>query len=236
MERHNLAIKGSVNFSGYISHGCSMHSALSHEFVKLVYHGSTMLVEPSNDMPLLDFPFLWKKENFLEFLNVMRPERDIIAYRDGWLVNGNRFLGFAIQPQDIMAMEDALNGVVTMQSTLEDTRRLLLQSTRRFHHVIESVWKNQNGEEVRCCICDCRQFYFDRYCWQSAYLQHRDRIVTAFQSVKGKKQSSKRKRSSLALERHELQMARIRIEQQRREDLRQSDGESLYHVLTQEDE
>jgi hypothetical protein len=236
MERHNLSIKGSANFSGYVAQGCSMHSALSNEFVNLVYHASTNLVEPSDDIPVLDFPLLWKSELFLQFLDLMRPEKDITAYGSGWLVNDNKYLGFAIEPQDITAMEDALNGVVKEQSTLEDTRRLLLQSTKRFHHVIESVWKNGNGDEVRCCICDCRQFYFNRYCWQSAYLQHRDRLKTAFQSVKGKKKSSRRKRSSLVLQRQELQMARLRIKQQRGEDLRQSDGNSLYHVLTQEDE
>jgi hypothetical protein len=221
MERHNLSIKGSANFAGLVTLNCSMHTALSQEFVKLVYETSTNLVNPSNDLPVLDFNFIWKQSLFTnDYLNIMKPDVDMVAYGSGWLMNGNEYLGMPIQAQDVKEMEDALKGEIKQQSTLEETRRLLLNNTKRFHHVTASVWTDSNGNEVDCCVCDCRQFYFNRYCWQSAYMQHRERLQIAYQPVKAKNKCSRRKMSSFALQRKEFSQARIRIAQTAAEERR----------------
>jgi hypothetical protein len=54
MERHNLTIKGSRDFYGYVEMGTDMYTCLTKEFVTLVYESSTNHCSPSSEIPVLE--------------------------------------------------------------------------------------------------------------------------------------------------------------------------------------
>jgi hypothetical protein len=72
----------------------------------------------------------------------------------------------------------ALKGIVSPQRSDgedEDPRELLLKRTSRFHFVREVSDQVLEGE-VKYFKCDCRDYFFRRWCLQSGCMQHRDQL------------------------------------------------------------
>jgi hypothetical protein len=100
---------------------------------------------------------------------------DIKPYQGGWLINSVEYLSVDITDDDVRRMEKALAGEIDDSVLLkenDDLREVLLWSAKRFHFVHETFHKSKE-DRIRYYACDCRDYYFKRWCFQSAYMQHR---------------------------------------------------------------
>jgi hypothetical protein len=206
MERHNLAIKGSPNFFGYIEIGRDMYSCLTQEFVKLVYTCSTELTSPSSGLPVLDFKKATNNDQFMQFQSLLNDEVDIRQYGGGWLINDVQYLTEPITDDAVRKMEWAMAGVMEHNLSVnagEDIRDVLLQRTMRFHFVKESQMSSVviNGAKETYFECDCRQYYFHRWCFQSAYMQHRSKLKLLGERISNNGSSTSKQSRSLCVTR-----------------------------------
>ena len=187
MERHNLFIKGTPDFLGFVEIGRDMLSMLTVEFVKLIYMASTELSNPKDELPLLDFNKAYSNDLFMEFSSIFDPSVDMREYGGGWLVNDLRHLSKQILDTDIAKMEMALAGIIEEGHDGEDMREELLNRTQRFHHVVEAKWKEgPEMPERKYFKCDCREFYFHRSCFQSLWMQHQEELKLLGDKIKRK--------------------------------------------------
>jgi hypothetical protein len=178
LERHNLALKGSANFNGFVEIGKDFNTCLTKEFVNLVYRASTDLTFPTSGLPVLDFHTAMNNDLFMEFQSILDPTVDMKPYKNGWLINDVEYLTEEITDDDVKKMELALDGVMEDNADveqLEDIRDIFLKRTMRFHVVKQAVWPTQHGH-IHFFECDCREYYFHRWCYASAYMQHRDEL------------------------------------------------------------
>jgi hypothetical protein len=244
MERHNLSIKGSSDFLGYVELGRDMLCVLTREFVKLVYEGSTDLTYPRWDMPVLDFNRAKNSDTFLKFWNLFDESVDMVPYGGGWLMNGLNHLSQDITQNDITNMELALAGVIEDHVTFgeeggEDARSVLLMRTKRFHFVREGLWPvGLERREVPYFHCDCRQFYFERWCFQSAYMQHKHELQLLAEPIKSKsrKATSVTQSQSLLLALTEAERRVKSRRAQRTTNTNRSSNEGVVALLTQDEE
>jgi hypothetical protein len=175
MERHNLAIKGTSNFAGYVEIGKDMYSCLTKEFVTLVDISSYYLSSPSSGYPVVDYEKAASNHLFMKFQSLLDPSTDMKKYGNGWLVNDVHYLSQQITDDDVTRMEMAMVGVLGEEEGEHDVRHKLLQYTQRFHVVTPEVGTTENGN-VLYFACDCRDYYFNRWCFQSAFVQHREQL------------------------------------------------------------
>ncbi|KAG7351693.1 hypothetical protein IV203_007741 [Nitzschia inconspicua] len=219
MERHNLAIKGSANFFGYIETGKTLFQCLTKEFVVLVYQASTDLSYPSSGLPVVNYEKAFKNDQFMEFQSLLDPNVDIKEYGGGWLVNELTYLALPITEEDVEKMEMALEGKVEENTCMEnenkDIRDVLLSRTARFHHVRKSVWTGTNPP-IEYFHCDCREYYFKRWCFQSAYMQHREKLSLLGNKIPAKKKCNSKSASSHMAVTNALRAAKERIRVKKR--------------------
>jgi hypothetical protein len=214
MENHNLFIKGTPDFFGYVEIGRDMRMTLTQEFVKLIYQVSTDLSYPKNDLPLLNFEKAYRNDLFMEFRELFNPAIDMVEYGGGWLLNDISHLSEDITDEDIYKMELALEGIIDDDATspVVDPREELLNHTMRFHFVVVGTWREgPDMPDRKYYKCDCRDFYFHRWCFQSALLQHRDKLELLGEPIK-KKSSGKAKHSKTKQIAFALFKARKRME------------------------
>jgi hypothetical protein len=162
--------------------------------VQLVLTSSENLSSPSNDIPVLDIGKAMKNDQFMRFQSLLQPMVDIRQYRDGWIINDVIHLTKEITDEDIKLMELALGGVVPEEKTGEatvDTRDLLLQRTERFHFVTKSICRD-GVNNIPYYQCDCRDYYFHRWCFPTAYMQHREDLRYLGQEIATKKSCSRK--------------------------------------------
>jgi hypothetical protein len=177
-ERYNLAMKGSSNFSGFIEIGLNMYTCLTREFVKLVEKSSIEGTCPSSEIPVVNLKVATNNNHFMEFQRLLDPMVDIKEYRGGWLINDWRYLLRDITDDAVTKMELALAGKLEESPSVEgseDIRDVLLRRTQRFHFVTKALW-SKGDEEFSYFQCDCRDYYYHRWCFPSAYMQHRDKF------------------------------------------------------------
>jgi hypothetical protein len=237
MERHNLSVKGSPNFFGYIEIGRDMYSCLTQEFVKLVYTSSTELSSPSSGLPVLDFRKATNNDHFMQFQSLMNESVDIHKYKDGWLINDIDYLTESITDTHIIEMELAMIGVVDrvqFADSQEDIRNILLTATKRFHFVRESSWE-LSGVHTKYFECDCRHYYFHRWCFQSAYMQHRQKLCLLGEKIVSFGGASRAKQTKSMTVARALQTARDKLRQQRNVAM-VTNRSVAPHILTQDDE
>jgi hypothetical protein len=178
MERHNQVLKGSPHFDGFIEIGKDMYSCLTKEFVMLVYHSSNEFTSPTSYLPVLDYRIATKDDLFMQFQSILDPVVDIKRYKNGWLINDLEYLLEEITDKDIQNMEMALEGIIEPNAGVEqgnDIRDVLLSRTKRFHLVKEAVRPSATGR-ITFFECDCREYYYHRWCFPSAYMQHRNQL------------------------------------------------------------
>jgi hypothetical protein len=62
--------------------------------------------------PVMDWDFAFNNQNFMKLVDVgIKPEYDIVEYKNGWLMNDNKFLSVKITQQEcIKNMESSLRG------------------------------------------------------------------------------------------------------------------------------
>jgi hypothetical protein len=221
MENHNLLIKGTRNFEGYVEVGKDMLACLTSEFVKLVFLASWKLASPRFDIPVLQYKRATGSDDFMYFQSILDEEVDIKVYRDGWLINDIKFLTEDITDSDIRKMESAMNGDIgDIEQTSkydegEDIRKALKLRTERFHFVqkVECLYRK---EPITYFQCDCRKFYFHRHCFQSLYMQHRDKLRLLGEklpnAVKAKSKYNKSMRIADALKEAALKLSRKKLE------------------------
>ncbi|KAG7360921.1 hypothetical protein IV203_036020 [Nitzschia inconspicua] len=201
MESHHHQMKGSKNFYGYIELGEDMYTCLTNSFVRLVYNASVSLSSPSWGLPVLDYGRASLNDDFMKFQSLLDPKVDIKEYNDGWLINDVTYLATPITEDDIAKMEMALSGKMEEDAGDHvgdrDIRDILLSRTTRFHHVKRSVWTFAKKNDVYF-HCDCRDYYYSQWCFQSAYMQHREKLQLSGQKITSKwsksSNSSKRRR------------------------------------------
>ncbi|KAG7370083.1 hypothetical protein IV203_027829 [Nitzschia inconspicua] len=204
MESHHLQMKGSKYFYGYMEHGADMHTCLTREFVGLVHEASVSLSSPSWGLPVLDYARASKNNEFMKFQSLLDPKVDMKEYNDGWLINDVMYVATPITEDDIRNMELALAGKMEDDAHVHtgdsDIRDVLLSRTARFHYVKESVWTVGN-ETNTYFHCDCRDYYYKQWCFQSAYMQHRDNLELLGQRItkrQPKSSSSSKRRKVIA--------------------------------------
>jgi hypothetical protein len=112
MERHNLAVKGSRNFDGFVEIGRDMYFCLTKEFVWLVHESSERLTSPTSELPVLDYKKASSNSKFMIFQSILDPSVDIREYGGGWLINDIVYMTVVITDDDVRQMELALEGVV----------------------------------------------------------------------------------------------------------------------------
>jgi hypothetical protein len=173
MERYNLAIKGSPSFSGLIQIGLDMTGCLTREFVKLIQKGSLEATCPTSEVPVVNLKLATNNNDFMEFQRLLDPSVDIREYGDGWLINDWRYLLHEISDDSVKKMELAMAGEMEENPEVGDVRTELLSRTQRFHFVTQAVW-SEGHEERTYFQCDCREYFYHRWCFPSAYMQHRD--------------------------------------------------------------
>jgi hypothetical protein len=237
MERHNLSVKGSPNFFGYIEIGRDMYNCLTQEFVKLVYTSSTELCSPSSGLPVLDFRKATSNDHFMQFQSLINDSVDIRQYKDGWLMNDIDYLTEPITQVHVVEMELAMVGVVNdAHRTSEelDIRDVLLNRTKRFHFVRDALWQ-LGGVSTRYFECDCRHYYFHRWCFQSAYMQHREKLHLLGQKISRGSVSSQTKQTKSMKVAKALQTARDKL-RSRGNVATAVNHLAGTHVLTQDDE
>ncbi|KAG7368906.1 hypothetical protein IV203_031649 [Nitzschia inconspicua] len=202
MESHHLQMKGSKYFYGFMEHGADMRTCLTIYFVRLVYNASVSLSSPSWGLPVLDYGRASQNDDFMKFQSLLDPKVDIKEYNDGWLINDATYLATPITEDDIAKMEMALSGKMEEDAEAHvgdrDIRDILLSRTTRFHHVKRSVWTFEKNNDVYF-HCDCRDYYYTQWCFQSAYMQHREEL-----QLLGKKITSKRSKTSNSSKRRKI--------------------------------
>ncbi|KAG7354328.1 hypothetical protein IV203_003684 [Nitzschia inconspicua] len=202
MESHHLQMKGSKYFYGFMEHGADMRTCLTISFVRLVYNASVSLSSPSWGLPVLDYGRASQNDDFMKFQSLLDPKVDIKEYNDGWLINNATYLATPITEDDIAKMEMALSGKMEEDAEAHvgdrDIRDILLSRTTRFHHVKRSVWTFEKNNDVYF-HCDCRDYYYTQWCFQSAYMQHREEL-----QLLGKKITSKRSKTSNSSKRRKI--------------------------------
>jgi hypothetical protein len=179
-----------------------MHVSMTKQFVILVERSSTDLVCPTSELPVLDYQKAAKNKNFMRFQEVLDENVDIRQYNDGWLVNDVHYLTEPITDDDIWKMEFALNGVIEENAGVDekkDIREVLLSRSMRFHLVKQAV--HQNGAtcgDIPFFECDCREYYYHRWCFSAAYMQHRGELrLLGEKIVKRRAQPSMKNRKSM---------------------------------------
>ncbi|KAG7341522.1 hypothetical protein IV203_023474 [Nitzschia inconspicua] len=120
MERHNLEIKGTADFSGLVPNRMDMLTCLTQGFVKLVFEGSKKHCCPEWGLPVLDYDRAANDDAFMKFQSLLDPKVDVKEYDDGWLLNDLHYLAVPITEDDIEKMKMALEG------RLEDNDKTLL--------------------------------------------------------------------------------------------------------------
>ena len=159
-----------------------MIAVLNEEFPKLVYLMSERNgTGPSLTWPVRDQQKAFHNSEFMEFQDVFEFDVDSFEYKGGWLVNSMEYLQEPITPADVQRMEEARQGLFEL--TYQE-REKLVERTERFHYITKV-------DDVFCCTC--RDFYYSRWCHQSAIFQHRQ-----FLSTKGDSLQSRRKMTGKA--------------------------------------
>jgi hypothetical protein len=155
-----------------------MFSCLTKEIVMLVYHASNEFTSPSSYLLVLDYRKAKNNDLFMKFQSILDPVVNIKLYRNGWLINDLDCLLEEIPDEDIENMEMALEGILEPNAGVEqmkDIREVLLSRTKRFHLVKEAVRPTATGH-ITFLECYCRDYYYHRWCFPSAYMQHRNKL------------------------------------------------------------
>ncbi|KAG7344512.1 hypothetical protein IV203_022520 [Nitzschia inconspicua] len=186
MERHNLEIKGTADFSGLVPNRMDMLTCLTQGFVKLVFEGSKKHCCPEWGLPVLDYDRTANDDAFMKFQSLLDPKMDVKEYDGGWLINDLHYLAVPITEDDIekmkMALEGRLEDNASLQDGQQDLRDVLLARTERFHHVKQSISLVSN-QKITYYHCNCRRYYYHRWCYQSAYMQHKEKLKLLGQTI-----------------------------------------------------
>lgn len=164
-------MKGSPDWVGYMSTGRSMQAVLNQELPQLVYTASEQRVDPSFSMPVLSFDFAFKNEEFMKFYEMFDEYNDARTYKDGHLSNGIEYLAMKITDEDVVKMENALTGKTNVSIS---ERHQIRDATWRFHYTRWVI--HPSRKEEKYVICDCYRYYYDRWCYNAAYFQHKQQL------------------------------------------------------------
>lgn len=176
VELHNKHMKGTSDMNGMILIHRNMLQVLNDEFPKLVYLMSERnLNGPRLEWPIIDQKKAFNNMEFMAFQDVFEFEVDALRYKDGWLVNSTKFLAEPITADDVQRMEDAKQGIFEL---CWEERTVLVERTERFHYVTKV-------DNIYCCTC--RDFYYSRWCFQSAMLQHRHFLENKGESLQSRR-------------------------------------------------
>ncbi|KAG7360715.1 hypothetical protein IV203_035814 [Nitzschia inconspicua] len=217
MESHHHQMKGSKNFYGYMELSEDMYTCLTNSFVRLVYKASVSLSSPSWGLPVLDYGRASLNNDFMKFQSLLNPKVDIKEYNDGWLINDVTYLATLITEDDIAKMDMALSGKMEEDAGAHvgdrDIRDILLSRTTRFQHVKRSVWTFAKNNDVYF-HCDCRDYYYSQWCFQSAYMQHREKLQLSGQKITSQWSKSSNSRKRRRIIKDALKAAEERIDAQ----------------------
>jgi hypothetical protein len=146
-------------------------------FVTMIHQFSATSCSPCSGLPVLDYNRAIGNKHLLEFHRLLDETIDIREYGGGWLVNDVEFLGQKIEEDDVKHMVSALEGEMLdiVKERGADVRDVLLRRTYRFHFVEEAL-RSSDGGNRKFFTCDCREYFFTRWCLPSAYMQHREEL------------------------------------------------------------
>jgi hypothetical protein len=171
IESHNRLVKGTPNFIGYITSGRSMTAVLNNEFPQMVNTASLERVSPCVAIPILDFDRAFKNTEFMSFWEQFDINVDAHQYRNGWLSNDIQYLSMEITDESVKRMEAALQGNLDVPVW---ERHEIRNATQRFHF---TTWeRHPHDNEEMYCSCNCYRYYYERWCYNSALFQHRQRM------------------------------------------------------------
>jgi hypothetical protein len=123
-------------------------------------------------------PFLYE---FMLFQSEFNDQVDMTVYGDGWLSNDIQFLGSNISKREVELMEQAEQGEMDIPY---HRREELVRATTRFHRLRWTFCTEpRNGVDIKCVTCDCHQYYVRRWCYNSAYLQHKHALLLEAQVI-----------------------------------------------------
>jgi hypothetical protein len=181
IEAHNKLLKGTPDFLGYVVTNQGLKKVLSKELPELLYRASESRTEPRMHWPVTDYNLAFRNTEFMLFQSEFNDQVDMIIYEDGWLSNDIRFLGKPITPSEVERMEQAEHGTLDISY---HQREDLVQATKRFHKMRWSFCSEpRNGVDIKCVTCDCHQYFVRRWCYNSAYIQHKQSLLLEAQVI-----------------------------------------------------
>jgi hypothetical protein len=151
----------------------------------------------------------------MKFQSLVEP-MDIRPYRGGWLINNVHHLQEEITDEDVEKMEQAMDGEIEEITNDEgnvDIREILLGRTMRFHYVQKAI-RHETSGDIHYFECDCREYYFNRWCFASAYMQHKEELRLLGQNIVANTNNTTKYGKSLAMTKA-LQEASVKIRRKR---------------------
>ena len=127
-------------------------------------------------------------------------------------MNDVDFLGEKITDDVIEKFNEALEGIVEPGHSSEDMREVLLQRTQRFHHVqLASQLLHDSNETVEFYECDCRGYFYWRWCMHAAYMQHNDSLDNLGEEIQKKYSRKSKSKWKIAMG-HKISLAEKRLQ------------------------
>ena len=214
-----------------------MSACLQKELPELIYKASESRLGPESCQPILNWEMAFKNNEFMLFVDTFDESVDLYKYRDGYLSNDVNYLCTEISDSDIVSYEAAIAGRLELP---QNERGVLVEKTHRFHFVQRLPATNLLPERY---TCDCYRFYKHRWCYNSAYMQHRAKLKKEGEKIPGN-QKQKKRIDEKTLDRRALRQAELRVRERtdtascnlnpRNQDDTSGDGSSVPHLLTQE--
>jgi hypothetical protein len=114
-----------------------------------------------------------------------------------------------------LALVGKIHGTLSVEEQKEDVRDVLLRRTSRFHLVKAACWSNATGT-IQYFECDCRDYYFHRWCFQSAYMQHRQALELLGQKLPNSGRTGSKYHKSIRVDKA-LQVASTKLRRKKYE-------------------
>jgi hypothetical protein len=171
LESHNLQSKGGPDFPGYMQTGRNMWATISVELPKLIYSATEARCNLLVEEPILHYDRMTSDGVLYEFFHDFCFDTHCRKYKDGYICCDIGHLHKGISDEDIRLMELAENGVFEL--SFHD-RETLLDRTRKFHFIRQLDHPDNPG--IKLWVCDCYDYYVQKWCRISAAHQHRDAL------------------------------------------------------------
>jgi hypothetical protein len=169
LESHNLQSKGGPAFPGYMQTGRNMWSTVSVEMPKLIYAATEARCNLAVEEPILNYGRMTADGVLYAFYREFSFDRNRRPYKDGFICCDIGHLNEDISDKDIADMEQSQKGIFELPYTERD---LLVHRTKKFH-VIKQIC---HLSETPLWVCDCYDYYVQKWCRISAAHQHRQML------------------------------------------------------------